>query len=134
MSSHKCLVCDTYFTPIRAFSVSLTLPEIFSLHYFISFHALSPQACQTLVANLLQHAAIFPGPVCLSQISSDTVTFFFSSITVMLGTFRYVIVFVQIRDVELIQSYVSLFHTTCSSRVEDDVLLRFVTLVVLSVC
>lgn len=65
MSPHKCFVCDTYFTPTRTLSVSLTLPEISSLYYFITFHALSPSADQTLVANLLQHAAIFPRPSAL---------------------------------------------------------------------
>lgn len=56
---------------------SLTLIEILSLHYFIGFHALSPQPYQTPVANQLQHAAIFLGAVHLSQSSFATVTCFF---------------------------------------------------------
>lgn len=43
----------------------------------------------------------------------------------MLGTFKYVIAFVQSYVVKLIQSYVPLFYILCSSCVEDDVLLSF---------
>lgn len=110
------------------FFFSLTLIETLSLHYFIRFHALSPQPYQAPVANLFQHAAIFLGPVHLSQSSFATATCFFWSITVMLGTLKYVIAFVQSCIVKLIRSHVPLFYIFCSSCVEDDVLLSFLWL------
>lgn len=103
---------------LSTFFFVLKLIEMLFPHYFISFYP-------TPVANQLQHTAIFLGPVHLSQSIFLTVTCFFWSITVMLGTFKCVIVSVQSQVVRLMQSYLLLFCTLCSYCVEGDVQLSF---------